>query len=312
MTLLFVPLGLGALLWFVAWLNIRRVAKRHPAHGVLIDVGDQQIHAVIRGKDKPGIPVVLIHGASGNVRDQEKGVMDALANHHPVIAFDRPGFGWSTRPRGGWTDPSKQAALLRGAFQKLGYKHAVIVGHSYGASLALAWAIDHPGSVAGVVSLSGATHPYDTKTATYRRLLGVPVLGSLFAHLVGPLVGPFIAPKMMDKTFWPETPPDNYAEDIGVALLFQPRTFQYDAQDVRNLNGWLHERAKDWTKIDVPVLAIHGNRDPITGYKINAVPIGERLKHGRFVKLPGAGHLPHHTQKEVVTDLITSFADECG
>lgn len=310
MSLLTVIALLG-LLWLVAWVCVRRITQRHPPLGQLLEVEGQQVHVLIKGAEKAGVPIVLIHGASGNMRDQAHGVMDGLADHHPVIAFDRPGFGWSTRKRGGWVDPAQQAAQLRAAFKKLGFTRAIIVGHSYGASLALSWAVDDPQSVAGVVSLSGATHPYETKTATYRKLLGVPIIGPAFAHLIGPLVGPVLARKGMHGTFWPEQPPQNYAAEIGVELLFRPHTFQYDAQDVRNLNGWLQTRAAAWPNITAPVLAIHGNRDPITGYKINAVPLAERLPNARFVKMEGSGHLPHHTRKAEVIELITKFADEC-
>ncbi|MGB0921188.1 MAG: alpha/beta fold hydrolase [Alphaproteobacteria bacterium] len=308
--LLVLLLPIGAL-WGMSLLAIRKVRKANPPLMDLIDVGDEQVHAYVMGADKPGTPIVLIHGASGNIRDQVTGMMAGLAKDRPVIAFDRPGFGWSSRPKGVWVDPGQQAAQLREALIKLGYEKAIIVGHSYGGSLALAWAVDAPQTVAGVVSLAGAVQPYPTNTATYRKLLGVPLIGGLFAHLIAPWAGPLIADKAMNGTFWPEQPPENYAEDIGIGMLFQPTTFRFDAQDVRNLNGWLTQNAKRWRQINVPVLAIHGNRDPITGYKINSIPLVDQVAQGRFVKLPGAGHLPHHTRKAECVALISDFAADC-
>lgn len=304
-------LAIALVLFIWARMAVQRIEQAHPPHGVLLDVEGQKIHAVIAGEDKPGVPVVLIHGASGNVRDQEAGLMEGLAQHHPVIAFDRPGFGYSTRPKGAWVNPGAQAALLHKAMQKAGFEKAVIIGHSYGASLALAWAHDFPESVAGVVALSGATHPWRVKTAAYRRLLGVPVLGPAFAHLIGPLVGPVLAAKALQGTFWPEQAPDGYGDTIGVGLLFRPHTFQHDAEDVRNLNAWLQDMAQNWPKIEAPVLAIHGNRDPTTSYKINSAPLAERLPNARFEKMKGSGHMLHHTRKNEVLQLVIDFADSC-
>ncbi|MBA3325489.1 MAG: alpha/beta fold hydrolase, partial [Rhodobacteraceae bacterium] len=98
-----------------------------------------------------GPPVVLIHGASGNLRDFTLDVMPALAARHDVIAFDRPGHGLS-----GWPGPeaaslSEQARLMRLALAQLGVARATVVGHSYGGSVALAWALDAPETVDGLL-----------------------------------------------------------------------------------------------------------------------------------------------------------------
>ncbi len=58
-----------------------------------------------------GTPVVLLHGASGNLHDMRIALGDRLAAHDRVILIDRPGHGWSDRP-GGAADarPARQAA----------------------------------------------------------------------------------------------------------------------------------------------------------------------------------------------------------
>jgi pimeloyl-ACP methyl ester carboxylesterase len=61
-----------------------------------------------------------------------------------VVAFDRPGFGYSDRPRGAMWPPARQADLLRQAFARLGIERPIIVGHSWGTLVALALALDHP------------------------------------------------------------------------------------------------------------------------------------------------------------------------
>jgi pimeloyl-ACP methyl ester carboxylesterase len=50
------------------------------------------------------------------------GVFDLVAKRHRVIAFDRPGFGYSDRPHGSAWSAGTQADLLRDAFAIIGIK----------------------------------------------------------------------------------------------------------------------------------------------------------------------------------------------
>ena len=71
---------------------------------------------------------------------------------HEVIAFDRPGLGFSGRPAAAPTSVWRlQAALLRGALARLGVARATLVGHSFGGAVALAWALEAPETVAGLL-----------------------------------------------------------------------------------------------------------------------------------------------------------------
>ena len=80
-----------------------------------------------------GPPVVLLHGNGVTARDwKSSGLIDALVGSHRVIAFDRPGFGYSTRPRAHVWTAAAQATLLHEALQRLAIGPAVVVGHSWG------------------------------------------------------------------------------------------------------------------------------------------------------------------------------------
>ena len=84
---------------------------------------------------------------------------ERLAARHRVILIDRPGFGFSARRRGDGSSPAYQAAVLRDVLDKLGVARAIIVGHSWGGTLALTFALDFPERVAGLVLIAAPTHP---------------------------------------------------------------------------------------------------------------------------------------------------------
>jgi pimeloyl-ACP methyl ester carboxylesterase len=62
------------------------------------------------------------------------GVFNLLCKDHRVIAFDRPGFGFSNRPRGRIWTPDAQASLFQEALWGLDVQRAVVVGNFLGDS----------------------------------------------------------------------------------------------------------------------------------------------------------------------------------
>ena len=135
----------------------RRVERQHPPLGRFVDVDGVRLHYLERGE---GPPVVLLHGNVVTAEDWVlSGVLDRVAERHRVIAFDRPGYGYSERPQGSAWTAASQAELLLRAFAQLGIERPVVVGHSWGTNVALAIALADPAAVRGLVLLSGYYNP---------------------------------------------------------------------------------------------------------------------------------------------------------
>ena len=123
----------------------RQVERQHPPLGRFIDVDGVRLHYLERGE---GPPVVLLHGNVVTAEDWVlSGVLDRIAERHRVIAFDRPGYGYSERPQGSAWTAASQAELLLRAFVQLGIERPVVVGHSWGTNVALAIALADPAAV---------------------------------------------------------------------------------------------------------------------------------------------------------------------
>ena len=114
---------------------------RYPPLGRLVQLPHGAVHVFADGAGT-GPPLVLLHGASGNLRDFTLSILPLLAQHQRVIAIDRPGFGHSDPVPEGWR-LRIQVAVLRSVLHRLGYERYHIIGHSYSGALALAWAIVH-------------------------------------------------------------------------------------------------------------------------------------------------------------------------
>ena len=121
--------------------NSRRAEAETPPSGKFVEVDGARLHYSDQGE---GPAVVLLHGNGVMLQDFEvSGVLGLAARHHRVIAFDRPGFGYSDRPRTTVWTPRAQAELIGKALKEIGVERAVVVGHSWGTLVALALALNH-------------------------------------------------------------------------------------------------------------------------------------------------------------------------
>jgi pimeloyl-ACP methyl ester carboxylesterase len=102
-----------------------------------------------------GPAMVLLHGLASNARIWD-GVASRLAGAGlRVVALDLRGHGDSDQPASGY-DFAQVGRDLQAALGGLGLDRPVLVGHSWGANVALQYAADRPGAVAGLVLVDGA------------------------------------------------------------------------------------------------------------------------------------------------------------
>ena len=108
----------------------RRVARAERAHlpkGKFITVDGVRLHYIDKGS---GPTVVFFHGNGAMMDDlMISGIIDAAANYRTIV-FDRPGFGFSERPRNRSWSAAEQAALFAKAFSFLELNEPIVFGHS--------------------------------------------------------------------------------------------------------------------------------------------------------------------------------------
>ena len=85
------------------------------------------------------------------------GLLDLLAQNNRVVCFDRPGFGHSQRPRFRIWTAAAQAALFVKAFDQIAVRDPVVLGHSWGALVAVALSLRKDYAIQGLVLRRGTT-----------------------------------------------------------------------------------------------------------------------------------------------------------
>ncbi len=282
-----------------------RIQRHHPPVGQFVDAADLRLHYVDRGT---GAPVVLLHGASTTLMDFTASLVPHLFQHHRILAFDRPGHGYSERPAGPWPDPATQAGYLHAALKELGVRRPLLVGHSWSGSLVLAYLLNYPADAAGGVLLAGGSHPWEGGVGWSTAIGAVPVVGSLFAHTLVFPPGQLLMGNAVANVFHPESPPRDYVRRTGVRLVLRPDSYVSNAEDVGRLSDYLDVQSQRYTQIQQPVLLIHGTEDHIVPAWNHTDRLIGILPDVDVVRLEGVGHGLHHTQTGRVARLISDFS----
>ena len=283
----------------------RMIERRHPPHGRFVDVHGLRRHIVELGQTSApsNLPVVLLHGAGANLKDMEVAVAERLAARHRVILVDRPGFGFSARKRSGENSPTEQAIILNELLSRLGVDRAIIVGHSWGGTLALTFALDFPQRVAGLVLIAPPTHPRLGSFGRYNAIFASPV-GWLFAHTLALPLGALLIELGIRAAFLPQSTPLRYSKRSAAWLILRPRSLMANWAEVGALDSFLRAQMDRYSTLGVPTIMLTGDRDPLVPPQEHAMKLAELASVAKVEVLKGFGHMLHHAASERIAAAV--------
>ena len=181
-----VILGIGL------WLHDIRVRSQLlsdlPPQGQFIETDKATLHYLRRdyqGAAKSHPVFILIHGSSANAQDMMLALGESLSPHGTVLAFDRPGIGRSVNKIDNleMSDPRKQAREIHQAVRALGFEQPLVIGQSWGGSVALAYAHILGPEIAGSIMLAPPIIPWFGPDFWAYRLATTPIIGTIFTHI---------------------------------------------------------------------------------------------------------------------------------
>lgn len=305
-------LGLGALavaaLGAAAVLNHRRAVqaeRANPPVGRFLDVNGVRLHYLERGT---GAPLVLLHGNGGMIQDfLSSGLVDEAARRHRVIVFDRPGYGYSERPRGRLWMPDAQADLLAAALRQLGVSRAVVLGHSWAGAVAVALAHRHPDLVGGLVLEGGYFYPSVRLDVIPMSIPAIPVLGDVLRHTVSPPMARLAWPLLMRKIFWPAPEPEGF-RGFPREMALRPSHLRASAEEsALMIPGAVGARSR-YAELRVPVAILAGEEDRMVDARRQSARLHGDIPHSSLAVLPGTGHMAHHTAMPAVLAAVERVA----
>ncbi|PYB73086.1 alpha/beta hydrolase [Rhizobium wuzhouense] len=289
-------------------IRARAIEEQYPNIGTLTDVGGFRLNAlhVAAGPDADLPPIVFIHGASGNLRDQAGAFLEPLRGRAEMLFVDRPGHGYSERGGPENDTPAGQANAIATLMEKMGITRAIIVGHSFGGAIAASFGVLHPDKVEGLVFLAAATHPWPGGVDWYYHVAAAPIIGPLFCNTLALQAGMSRITPGTAHVFAPNPVPASYVAETGAALVLRPATFRANATDVAGLHAYVTEFSKRYSEIDKPTVIITGDSDEIVLEEIHSKGLARDIKGSELVWIKGLGHKPDY----IVTDIVIAALEK--
>lgn len=304
--------GLAACAWFVHH-QTRRAEARNPPRGRFVEVDGVRLHVLERG-DPDAPPLVLLHGNGANAEEMLlSGLVARAAVRYRVLVFDRPGYGHSQPPGVTHWSAEQQARLLLGALRSLGVVHApIVLGHSWGALVALSMALEAPGQVRALVLMSGYYHPGLRFDVPWMSAPAVPGLGTLMRHTVSPLLSRLLWPAFMKRMFWPREVTEPFRSDYPVWMSLRPSQLKASASEAALMIPSAMRLKERYAEVATPTVIVAGDRDSMVTMKRHARWLHEQIPHSRLQVVPHAGHMVHHVATHQVIKAIDEAARLSG
>jgi pimeloyl-ACP methyl ester carboxylesterase len=224
-----------------------------------VEVNRTRLHVRDWGGPDAGAALVLVHGLASNARIWGL-TAPLLSQERRTLALDQRGHGLSDKPVEGY-GYDVVSADLAGTIQALGLARPIVVGHSWGASVAVQLAADHPELVSAIALLDGATVDFQgrmTLDEALERLAPPRLAGTPLAEFL---------PRVRSR--WETL---GWSEEVEAAIMgnFQvdgehiaPHlTFENHLQIVRAM--WAQRLTELYPRVMCPVLIVPADSPPPT------------------------------------------------
>ena len=304
--------GSAAALGAAALYNLSRAKSaesRHPPIGKFVTVDGVRLHYLERGH---GEPLVLIHGNGTMIEDfVVSGLVSRLAEHYRVIVIDRPGYGYSTRPRGVWT-PRAHATLFRNALGRLGVDRAIMLGHSWGTLVALAFAVQAPALVRGLVLVSGYYFPTARADVVLFSPPAIPVIGDVMRYTISPPVARLMLPGLLRVMFAPAPVAQRFDRKFPKELMLRPSQLRASAEDAAMMTPSVMELQSHYAELQIPMVIVAGGDDQIVDVGRHSARLHHERLGSELIIVPGQGHMVHHHAPEQIVGAVHKVTQLAG
>lgn len=256
-----------------------------------------------------GPPMVLCHGGPGLWDDLEP-VAARIEDLVTVHRWDQRGCG-----RSGGDGPytiARFVADLESLRERFGYERWIVGGHSWGATLALCYALQHPERVRALVYLCGTGIGSDWREA-YREEIGNRLTEDQLSRIsqlekLGGRRGEEEEREYRTLAWLPDYADREGAMELAAKEAGAPFAVNYECNAA--LNAEVRQQSEEelrsgCERLEIPAFIVHGGKDPRPAWALESMI--EALPWVKLRVLPGVGHVPWLEDREVFTAALRGF-----
>jgi len=275
------------------------------------EINGLSVHYKEKGQGEPVF--ILLHGFGASEFSWQE-VVEPLSKHGRVIVYDRPAFGLTERPMPGeWSETNPYSTqgnieLLDGLMDELGVEKAILIGNSAGGEVAIAYALEHPDKVQGLVLVDPAV---GSERGVRIPSWILPLLKTPQLRTLGPLLVRSIAGDVGNKTIrlaWHDPSLidqqvyDGYRKPL-MANNWDKALYEFAiAENPVNYDDRLHD-------LSFPVLVVTGDNDRIVPTE-SSMQLAKEIPGAKLVVFKGCGHVPQEECPDQFMDALQGFLEE--
>lgn len=284
-------------------LSRRKAEAKFPPAGTFVEVEGIKLHYICKGEGEKN--VVLLHGGILSAKDYSS-VLDLGSQDYRMFSFDRPGYGYSQLPKEERVTAIDQASLLHKALKELKVEKPVIAGHSMSGLVVLAYALQYPDDLSGILLLGAAGYGGKAYPAGDGDLLSclvnTPIIGHLFLHTFLVPLGKMAMKSMLVQTFAPDPIPDGYIEETK-AIWLRPNQFKANRKDILAFSLTARDLSKRYPTIRVPTVVVVGEHDPFNPQQ-QSYQLHKDIPESDLMLLPNTGHMIPQVRPDAVIEAV--------
>ena len=289
-------ISLIALSAIVTVLISQKIKRSIPKFGKITTLKDAEIHWYETGH---GIPIIMLHGLAGNLRNFTYALTDKLNQDFRVISIDR-----AKRSRPESATLHEQARIISEFIKKEKIEKPLIVGHSLGGAIALTLALEHKDKISGLALICPVTQMIDDIPDIFRFLNISNKWFRLFlAYTLSSLIGILTREKSFKTAFSPEPVCDNFAIKGGGDFALSSNSFIKTSEDLTFAISSAPSVVGRENELKLPIGVLFGEDDEILDAKLHGEKFSE-LTGAELKILPNKGHMLPLTEPEECAEFI--------
>jgi pimeloyl-ACP methyl ester carboxylesterase len=283
-------------------LEVKKIENKYPPLGYFKNIDGYNIHYTDIGS---GQPVVLLHSQPANERQFDL-LKNKLKENYRVISIDRPGMGYSEGPKINSSERLfLQAEIISKLLDEIIDEKPIVVGHSYGAALALSLALYEEKNIKKLILVNTVSHPWKGDGVWLPfKIITNPLIGKIFSQTYAMIYGKSVIDRSADDNFPDNKPTPGFVNRVGAELTLRPASLESYALDAINLKSSLSKQYKNYENLSIPVTILAGIGDRVTPNKTHSFQLHKNIKHSKLIELSNVEHsIPELNPMKIIEEI---------
>jgi pimeloyl-ACP methyl ester carboxylesterase len=250
-----------------------------------------------------GPDILFIHGLPAMLETFDP-LVKLLSSSCRLTLYDRPANGFSGAQGDKYTIEYNAHIALE-LIKKLNLKKVVIVGHSFGCSVAASMALQDASVIKSLVLLGCPCMYYgDGKKSMLGALIALPVFGRGVAFVIGKTVGKSMMEKTLRQAIYPSDPALIETLMANAQKYWTtPKVLVGFSKEKRSSPASRKEMSARYKNVKTKVILIHGQQDQLAPVQ-HSIDASKTFPNSLIIIWKNDGHFLHYSRPEDVARII--------